>query len=149
MIGTTLSVIETLLAADGISAGVILTVREVIAADGMVPTGRVCKTLGLSTWTIRRLCEKHGVRRVSRPGRQGALVHLPSLQAAIAPAGGRCARAFSQAAPAAGIPAEKSKCALPVCASFLEVGPARLVQTESGIGETGGKCVKGDVGNEK
>lgn len=135
MIGTTLSVIETLLAADGISAAVILTVREVIASDGMVPTGRVCKTLGLSTWTVRRLCEKHGVRRVSRPGRQGALVHLPSLQAALATgygsmrtkdatACGRCARAFSPLGRlgAAGIPAEKSECALPACASLLEVG---------------------------
>jgi len=146
MIGTTLSVIETLLAADGISAGVIRTVREVIAADGMVPTGRVCKTLGLSTWTVRRLCEKHGVRRVSRPGRQGALVHLPSLQAAMAPAGGRCARAFSQAAPASGIPAEKSKCALSACASLLEVGTSVACQTEIGMN---GNVVKGDDGNEK
>ena len=90
MIGTTLSVIETLLAADGISAGVIRTVREVIAADGMVPTGRVCKTLGLSTWTVRRLCEKHGVRRVSRPGRQGALVHLPSLLSSVGASHSEC-----------------------------------------------------------
>jgi hypothetical protein len=63
-----------------------------------------------------------------------------------APAGGRCARAFSQAAPAAGIPAEKSKCALPACASLLEVGTGAACQTESGIG---GKCVKGDDENEK
>ena len=109
-----MGVIETLLKADGVSPGVIRTVRAVITADGMVPTGLVCKTLGVSTWTVRRLCDKHGVRRVSRIGRQGALVHLPSLQEAMATAGGtmdasaggRCARAFSQAAPAAGIPAE-------------------------------------------
>ena len=121
MIGTTLSVIETLLAADGISAGVIRTVREVIESDGMVPTGRVCKSLGLSTWTVRRLCERHGVRRVSRPGRQGALVHLPSLQAAMATGYGRCGRAFSGASPAAGIPAEKSKSALPARTPLLKV----------------------------
>ena len=59
MIDTTVSVIEALLKADGISAAVILTVREVIAADGMVPTGRVCKSLGLSTWTVRRLSLIH------------------------------------------------------------------------------------------
>ena len=103
MIGTTLSVIETLLAADGVSAVVIRTVREVIESDGMVPTGRVCKSLGLSTWTVRRLCERHGVRRVSRPGRQGALVHLPSLQAAMATGCGAMRTSFLPPAADAGV----------------------------------------------
>jgi len=66
-----------------------------------------------------------------------------------APADGRCARAFSQAAPAAGIPAEKSKCALPTCASLLKGETSAACQTESGMGGIGGKCVKGDDGNEK
>jgi len=67
----------------------------------------------------------------------------------VATAGGRCARAFSQAAPAAGIPAEKSKCALPACTSLLEGETSAACQTESGMGGIGGKCVKGDDGNEK
>jgi hypothetical protein len=48
-----------------------------------------------------------------------------------------------------GIPAEKSECALPACASLLEGETSAACQTESGMGGIGGKCVKGDDGNEK
>lgn len=84
--------------------------------------------------------------------------------AADATAGWRCTRAFSQAAPAAVIPAEKSKCALPACASLLEgsqsphgSAPAPILEgnqvcpvpPESGRNGSCGKCAKGVDEDEK
>ncbi len=81
-----------------------------------------------------------------------------------APADGRCARAFSQAAPAAGIPAEKSKSALPAFASLLEgsqsphgSAPAPILEGNqvcpvppaSGRNGSCGKCAKGVDEDEK
>ena len=81
-----------------------------------------------------------------------------------APAGGRCARAFSQATPAAGAPAEKPKCALPACTPLLErsqsphgSAPAPILEgsqvcpVPSASGRYGScwKCAKGVDEDEK
>jgi Asp/Glu/hydantoin racemase len=80
MIDATISVIGTLLKADGISDAAIKTALAVIRDDGMVTTTQASRALQVSTKTVKRMCASHGVRRVSRHGRQGALVDLVSLQ---------------------------------------------------------------------
>lgn len=79
MIGDTMRAFETLLAADGVSPESRACVRAVVENDGMVTTGQAIRAVRLNGRTIRKLCAEHGIRRVSRNGRQGSLVHLPSL----------------------------------------------------------------------
>jgi len=81
MIEATLSVIETLLKADGISAKTVDTVRAVILNDGMVSMSHARRVLNLDPQTIKRMCQRHGIRRESRFGRKGSIVDLPALLA--------------------------------------------------------------------
>lgn len=83
MLRDTMSAFETLLAADGVSRESLACVRAVVENDGMVTTGQAIRALRLNGRTIRKLCAEHGIRRVSRNGRQGSLVHLAELQRAI------------------------------------------------------------------
>ena len=77
------------------------------------------------------------------------LVAMPDGMA-DAPARGRCARAFPGASPAAGLPAEKSECALPPCAPLLKECPSTLTlaaQPDSlGGSGAGGTVEKGNTG---
>jgi len=79
MLRDTMSAFETLLAADGVSRESLACVRSVVENDGMVTTGQAIRAVRLNGRTIRKLCAENGIRRVSRPGRQGSLVHLASL----------------------------------------------------------------------
>jgi hypothetical protein len=67
----------------GASEAAARSVRAALENDGMVSTGQACRALGVSLWTVRRMCERHGVRRVSRMGRGGSLVDLAGLRAAV------------------------------------------------------------------
>ena len=67
----------------GASGRAVKSLRALLANDGMVTTGDACRTLGVSTWTMRRLCRKHGIRRETRLGRGGSLLDLGALQAAM------------------------------------------------------------------
>ena len=79
MLEKTIEAFEGLLAADGVSRETLETVRAVVENDGMVTTGQAIRAVRLNGRTIRKLCAEHGIRRVSRNGRQGSLVHLASL----------------------------------------------------------------------
>lgn len=68
-----------MLASAGASEEACGAVRAILEDDGMVPTRAACRALGVSACQVRRLCDRHGVRRVSRLGRGGALVNLPQL----------------------------------------------------------------------
>ena len=81
MIDATLSVIDTLLTADGISASTVETVRAVIRNDGMVSMSHARRVLNLDPQTIKRKCQRHGIRRESRFGRKGSIVDLNALLA--------------------------------------------------------------------
>jgi hypothetical protein len=84
MIDATLSVIETLLTADGISPSTIDTVRSVIRNDGMVSTRQARKALNVTGQKVRRLCERHAIRREPRNGSGGSLVDLKALLLVVA-----------------------------------------------------------------
>ena len=76
----TIESIRTLILADGGSREAADAVRGLLEDDGMVSTGVACRVLGVSRWTLRRMCERVGARRETRIGRGGSRVHLPSLR---------------------------------------------------------------------
>jgi len=65
----------------GADAGTKKLVWFVIERDGLVPTGRAARELGISAASVKRRCERHGIRRIVRHGKQGALVDLKALKA--------------------------------------------------------------------
>jgi crotonobetainyl-CoA:carnitine CoA-transferase CaiB-like acyl-CoA transferase len=80
MTGKTIDCVAGLLEGSGCSAPTVAAVRTVLASDGWATTSQACRALGVSLWTVRRMCERHGVRRVSRMGRGGSLVDLAGLR---------------------------------------------------------------------
>lgn len=78
-----LQAIATIARLGGASDEATATAVAVLRDDGMVPTSEACRHLGVSRWTVRRTVERCGVRQQVRRGRQGSLVHLPTLRGVL------------------------------------------------------------------
>ena len=59
----------------------------VLGREGLVPTSEAARELGVVAVSVRRMCERHGIRRIVRHGRQGALVDLRGLRGLQPPSG--------------------------------------------------------------
>lgn len=78
---TTIGMIKTLAQRDGVGEKAIETALDVLRNDGMVSMTQARKVLNLSARTIKRMCERNGIRRESRFGRKGSTVDLVALNA--------------------------------------------------------------------
>lgn len=70
---------ELLLKGGGVDEDVKKLVWFVVDRDSLVDTSEAARVLGVSCVTVRRRCERLGVRRIQRYGKQGALVDLRAL----------------------------------------------------------------------
>lgn len=108
-----------------------------VARDiGMRFLRNVCEAVGLAGFTdTDELCGRQHVIDVGtvKKERDGKAEEYGEVKrcypTGVAPACGQSARAFSGAEPAAGVPAEKSKCALPACAPHDEGRDGRASTT--------------------